>query len=271
MNTCITTMHTYTHTHTQTTNNRQYNWWADASKGGGVLRALGSHVIDLLRFLTLGEITLVNACTQSTSKHLPDEHGAAVQVCVVWCYVSAAAVCLCCVFVCSRSIALLCTGMHMYTTYSPTHTPTYRMQYTHIHHVIHSVIHPHPIQYTHIQVTADDFVSARLTLSPGPCTPPNASWWGNNTDTQQSIPITMVLSAWGAPGGQGPPFLLVGSKGTLVLDSNTGSCQHWAPGEDGKSKVCVVVVVAAHGVLMMMCWYMSLMCTRHPNQHMLCT
>ena len=45
-----------------------------------MLRALGSHVIDLLRFLTLGEITEVNAAMQSTCTHLPGEDGAQVAV-----------------------------------------------------------------------------------------------------------------------------------------------------------------------------------------------
>lgn len=30
-----------------------FTWWADASKGGGVLGAIGSHVIDALRCLPL--------------------------------------------------------------------------------------------------------------------------------------------------------------------------------------------------------------------------
>lgn len=88
------------------------------------------------------------------------------------------------------------------------------------------------------QVTADDMCSARMVLTPGSRTPPNSPWWGNNPDVQQALPVTMLLSAWGAPGGQGPPFLLIGSKGSLLLDSTTGSCQHWVPGEDGKPQVC---------------------------------
>lgn len=45
-----------------------------------MLRALGSHVIDLLRFLTLGEITQVNAHMQSTCVQLPGDDGAPVKV-----------------------------------------------------------------------------------------------------------------------------------------------------------------------------------------------
>lgn len=52
-----------------------------------MLRALGSHVIDLMRFLTMGEVTSVSAHMQCTNIHLPDEHGAAVQVCAVHCVV----------------------------------------------------------------------------------------------------------------------------------------------------------------------------------------
>ena len=42
-----------------------WSWWSDASKGGGALRALGSHLIDLNRFL-VGEISEV-CCNLSTS------------------------------------------------------------------------------------------------------------------------------------------------------------------------------------------------------------
>lgn len=42
-----------------------WSWWSDASKGGGALRAIGSHLIDLNRFL-VGEISEV-CCNLSTS------------------------------------------------------------------------------------------------------------------------------------------------------------------------------------------------------------
>jgi predicted dehydrogenase len=42
-----------------------WSWWSDASKGGGALRAIGSHLVDLNRFL-VGEISEV-CCNLSTS------------------------------------------------------------------------------------------------------------------------------------------------------------------------------------------------------------
>ena len=42
-----------------------WSWWSDASRGGGALRAIGSHLIDLNRFL-IGEISDV-CCNLSTS------------------------------------------------------------------------------------------------------------------------------------------------------------------------------------------------------------
>ena len=39
---------------------RPYSWWFDAARGGGMLGALGSHLVDLLRW-TLGEVTRVEA------------------------------------------------------------------------------------------------------------------------------------------------------------------------------------------------------------------
>jgi len=42
-----------------------WSWWSDASKGGGALRAIGSHLIDLNRFL-IGKISEVS-CNLSTS------------------------------------------------------------------------------------------------------------------------------------------------------------------------------------------------------------
>lgn len=57
------------------TRNRQdqpWSWWSDASKGGGALRAIGSHLIDLNRYL-VGEIGEV-CCNLSTSiQQRPDK------------------------------------------------------------------------------------------------------------------------------------------------------------------------------------------------------
>jgi predicted dehydrogenase len=39
---------------------RAWNWWSDASRGGGILGAIGSHAVDATRYLA-GEITAVQA------------------------------------------------------------------------------------------------------------------------------------------------------------------------------------------------------------------
>lgn len=152
---------------------RQYTWWADASRGGGALRALGSHVIDLLRFLTLGEVTEVNATLQSTCVDLPDEHG------------------------------------------SP------------------------------VKVTADDYCSAHLMVQPGGRCPDGASWWSDGETSLRRMPVTMVLTTWGAPSFKGPPVCIVGSKGTIMLDHNTASMQLHTAGADGKPQVCRVTYPVA--------------------------
>ena len=51
-----------------------WSWWCDAEKGGGALGALGSHLIDMNRFL-VGEISKVS-CTLATSiSSRPDKSG----------------------------------------------------------------------------------------------------------------------------------------------------------------------------------------------------
>jgi predicted dehydrogenase len=50
---------------------RPWTWWSDASKGGGILGALGSHQIDLLRFY-LGEIEAAWGTTETYIKELPE-------------------------------------------------------------------------------------------------------------------------------------------------------------------------------------------------------
>ena len=51
-----------------------WSWWCDASKGGGALGAIGSHLIDLNRYL-VGEISEVS-CNLSTSiPYRPDSSG----------------------------------------------------------------------------------------------------------------------------------------------------------------------------------------------------
>lgn len=52
---------------------RPWTWWADATRGGGLLGALGSHQIDLLRYW-LGEIEAVSGTTEVyiTERPAPD-------------------------------------------------------------------------------------------------------------------------------------------------------------------------------------------------------
>src|SRR5437899_57768 len=53
-----------------------WNWWFDASRGGGILGAVGSHLIDLCRFWAGGEITYVAGLTETFVKERTDEVGA---------------------------------------------------------------------------------------------------------------------------------------------------------------------------------------------------
>lgn len=55
---------------------RTYGWLNDASKGGGMLNAMGSHYIDLTRHFA-GDFARVNGETRIWRKELPDEHGKA--------------------------------------------------------------------------------------------------------------------------------------------------------------------------------------------------
>ena len=48
-----------------------WSWWSDASRGGGALRAIGSHLIDLNRFL-VGEISEVSANLATAITQRPD-------------------------------------------------------------------------------------------------------------------------------------------------------------------------------------------------------
>jgi len=53
---------------------RTFGWLNDASKGGGMLNAMGSHYIDLTRHFA-GEFARVNGETRIWRTELPDEHG----------------------------------------------------------------------------------------------------------------------------------------------------------------------------------------------------
>jgi len=52
----------------------RYSWWSDAEKGGGALKAIGSHLIDLNRYL-VGEIHEVSCNLATALPFRPDESG----------------------------------------------------------------------------------------------------------------------------------------------------------------------------------------------------
>ena len=53
---------------------RQWNWWSSKEKGGGVLGAVGSHLIDSFRYL-VGEISEVRALLRTFIDQRPDDDG----------------------------------------------------------------------------------------------------------------------------------------------------------------------------------------------------
>jgi predicted dehydrogenase len=52
-----------------------WSWWYDAGRGGGILGAVGSHLIDLSRFWTGTEIVDVNGRTATFVRERRDERG----------------------------------------------------------------------------------------------------------------------------------------------------------------------------------------------------
>ncbi|MEX2156616.1 MAG: Gfo/Idh/MocA family oxidoreductase [Gemmatimonadales bacterium] len=54
-----------------------WNWWFDAARGGGILGAVGSHLIDLCRFWTGSEVTHVAGLVEAFVHERRDEHGVA--------------------------------------------------------------------------------------------------------------------------------------------------------------------------------------------------
>ncbi|MFN2572091.1 MAG: Gfo/Idh/MocA family protein [Gemmatimonadales bacterium] len=52
-----------------------WNWWFDAARGGGILGAVGSHLIDLCRFWSGSEITHVTGLAETFVKQRRDETG----------------------------------------------------------------------------------------------------------------------------------------------------------------------------------------------------
>lgn len=53
-----------------------WNWWFDAARGGGILGAVGSHLIDLFRFWTGSEIRYVAGLVETFVRERKDETGA---------------------------------------------------------------------------------------------------------------------------------------------------------------------------------------------------
>ena len=53
---------------------RPWSWWFDAQRGGGVLGALGSHMIDVLRWI-LGDVEAVRASLRVLTGERPDADG----------------------------------------------------------------------------------------------------------------------------------------------------------------------------------------------------
>jgi predicted dehydrogenase len=54
--------------------NRKWDWWSDASRGGGVWGAVGSHFVDALRYFGM-EVEAALAVMRSTISHRPYEDG----------------------------------------------------------------------------------------------------------------------------------------------------------------------------------------------------
>lgn len=54
---------------------RSFNWWSDKAFGGGIWGALGSHLIDQLRFLTGEEITETHALLHTAVAERPTREG----------------------------------------------------------------------------------------------------------------------------------------------------------------------------------------------------
>lgn len=58
---------------------RSWNWWSDATRGGGILGAVGSHMIDAVRYLA-GEIEAVSAHLTTTISERPHPEGGVAPV-----------------------------------------------------------------------------------------------------------------------------------------------------------------------------------------------
>ncbi len=59
---------------------RPWNWWSSRVLGGGILGAVGSHVLDGLRFVTDRDVRIVAARLETAIKQRKDETGALIPV-----------------------------------------------------------------------------------------------------------------------------------------------------------------------------------------------
>jgi predicted dehydrogenase len=59
---------------------RPWNWWSSRALGGGILGAVGSHVLDGLRFVTDRDVRIVAARLETAIKQRKDETGAMMPV-----------------------------------------------------------------------------------------------------------------------------------------------------------------------------------------------
>jgi predicted dehydrogenase len=59
----------------RSTRQRPWNWWSDAAQGGGVLGAISSHQIDMLRFLLADEAQAAQGILHTFVRERPDEAG----------------------------------------------------------------------------------------------------------------------------------------------------------------------------------------------------
>ena len=57
-----------------------WSWWFDASRGGGILGAVGSHLVDLCRYWTGGEVKAVAGSAATFVRERPDGAGVAQPV-----------------------------------------------------------------------------------------------------------------------------------------------------------------------------------------------
>ncbi len=60
--------------------NKAWNWWSDSALGGGVLGAIGSHVIDTITVLTDSAVTSISADLRTFVQERPDAAGNLKQV-----------------------------------------------------------------------------------------------------------------------------------------------------------------------------------------------